>query len=156
MVLLWRVCCLGTGEPELAGICRALRFLIKRPGTTFLEAIKISSCKHLPIRRSILPMATAEPIDSTQSSEEYSCIPQRRFKTSELPLTPLQRSTIDGLLNTIKKKGDYDTLRKKVWSQYAESVCASFSTLGPRSIANTEIANGVEGNRMIKCCSLVL
>lgn len=50
-------------------------------------------------------------------------LPQRkRLKTSDLPLTPTQRSTIDGLLLTIKKKGDFDALRKKIWSLYVDSV----------------------------------
>ena len=46
---------------------------------------------------------------------------RKRFKTSELPLNSAQRSSIDGLLHTIKKKGEYDTLRKQVWSQFIES-----------------------------------
>ncbi|KAL8687951.1 MAG: hypothetical protein Q9218_006013 [Villophora microphyllina] len=39
--------------------------------------------------------------------------PRKRFKTSELPLNATQRSAIDGLLHTFKKKGEYDVLRKK-------------------------------------------
>lgn len=54
--------------------------------------------------------------------EESALAPRKRFKASDLPLNSTQRSTIDGLLHTIKKKGIYDTLRKQVWSQYAESV----------------------------------
>lgn len=53
---------------------------------------------------------------------EQVFVPHKRFKTTELPLNSTQRSTIDGLLHTIKKKGEYDALRKKVWSQYAVSV----------------------------------
>ena len=53
---------------------------------------------------------------------EQVFVPRKRFKTTELPLNSTQRSTIDSLLHTIKKKGEYDALRKKVWSQYAESV----------------------------------
>lgn len=53
---------------------------------------------------------------------EPSFTPRKRFKLSELPLSPAQRSAIDSLLHTIKKKGEYDALRKTVWSQYAESV----------------------------------
>ncbi|KAL8636430.1 MAG: hypothetical protein Q9228_006171 [Teloschistes exilis] len=47
--------------------------------------------------------------------------PRKRFKTSDLPLNATQRSAIDGLLHTFKKKGEYDVLRKKVWAQYLES-----------------------------------
>ena len=45
-----------------------------------------------------------------------------KFKASDLPLGGSQKSTIDGLVNTIKKRGDFDTLRKKVWAEYIESV----------------------------------
>ncbi|KAL9012182.1 MAG: hypothetical protein Q9173_003033 [Seirophora scorigena] len=47
--------------------------------------------------------------------------PRRRFRTSELPLNATQRSTIDGLLHTVKKKGHWDRLRKEVWSQFESS-----------------------------------
>ena len=46
----------------------------------------------------------------------------KRFKFSELPLTSNQKSAIDGLVHTIKKKGIYDKLRSQVWAQYLESV----------------------------------
>lgn len=45
-----------------------------------------------------------------------------KFKVSELPLEAAQRSAIDGLVHTVKKRGEFDTLRKKVWAEYAESV----------------------------------
>ncbi|MCJ1467336.1 hypothetical protein MMC07_005960 [Pseudocyphellaria aurata] len=64
------------------------------------------------------------PIDATIDVpllKEQVFVPRKRFKTTELPLNSTQRSTIDGLLHTIKKKGEYDALRKKVWSQYADS-----------------------------------
>ena len=52
-----------------------------------------------------------------------SMLPQRRkIKTSELPLNAAQRSSIDSLLYTIKKKGEFDSVRKRVWSQFTESV----------------------------------
>ena len=55
--------------------------------------------------------------------------PRKRFKPSELPLSATQRSTIDDLLHTIKKKGEYDALRKKVWSEFVESVSIHLSAL---------------------------
>ncbi|KAL8833339.1 MAG: hypothetical protein Q9170_004328 [Blastenia crenularia] len=54
-------------------------------------------------------------------AEETVFQPRKRFKTSELPLNATQRSTIDSLLHTIKKKGEFDALRKKVWSQFGQS-----------------------------------
>lgn len=52
-------------------------------------------------------------------SAEY---PRKRLRIADLPLSASQRSAIDGLVHTIKKKGIYDTLRKQVWSQFNESV----------------------------------
>ena len=59
---------------------------------------------------------------SKHKLDEPTMLPRKRFKASELPLTSTQRSSIDGLLHTIKKKGEYDSLRKLVWSQLEESV----------------------------------
>ena len=54
---------------------------------------------------------------------EPSKLPVRRkYKASELPLTSAQRSSIDGLVNVIKKKGEFDSLRRKVWTQFEEGV----------------------------------
>ena len=69
-------------------------------------------------------MASTEVKINSLVLERADIIPRKRFKTSELPLNSSQRSAIDGLLHTIKKKGEYDALRKKVWSQYIESVSA--------------------------------
>jgi len=76
-----------------------------------------------PVRHSVSRMAhMAMDIDS-KPPVEGSMLPQRRkIKTSELPLNATQRSSIDSLLHTIKKKGEFDSVRKRVWSQYAESV----------------------------------
>ena len=68
-------------------------------------------------------MASVDTIGSKHVLEDSEVVPRKRFKTSELPLNATQKSTIDGLLHTIKKKGEYDLLRKKVWSQFEESVC---------------------------------
>ena len=57
-----------------------------------------------------------------EGDNSHVFIPRKKIKTSELPLSSAQRSTIDTLHQTIKKKGVYDTLRKMVWSEYTESV----------------------------------
>ena len=69
-------------------------------------------------------MATIDASFPIQLEEEarHIFLPRKRFKTSELPLSPVQRSTIDTLHHTIKKKGIYDILRKQVWSEYVDSV----------------------------------
>lgn len=69
-------------------------------------------------------MASVDTVSSKHALDVPDFIPRKRFKTSELPLNATQKSTIDGLLHTIKKKGEYDSLRKKVWSQFEESVCS--------------------------------
>ena len=45
-----------------------------------------------------------------------------KFKVSELPLEAAQKSAIDGLVHTVTKRGEFDTLRKKVLAEYTESV----------------------------------
>jgi hypothetical protein len=67
-------------------------------------------------------MATPDAMAGKHKLDEPASVPRKRFKASELPLTSTQKSSIDSILHTIKKKGEYDTLRKKVWSQFAESV----------------------------------
>ena len=66
--------------------------------------------------------AALDAMASNHKLDEPAMLPRKRFKASELPLTSTQRSSIDGLLHTIKKKGEYDSLRKRVWSQLEESV----------------------------------
>jgi hypothetical protein len=69
---------------------------------------------------------------------ENSMLPQRRkIKTSELPLNAAQRSSIDSLLHTIKKKGEFDAVRKRVWSQYTESVSPGPSAACHNLLRNT-------------------
>ena len=48
--------------------------------------------------------------------------PRKKIRITDLPLNSAQRASIDNLLHTIKKKGEFDFVRKRVWSQYAESV----------------------------------
>lgn len=69
-------------------------------------------------------MASILGNDGKHLLEYHPFVSRKRFRISELPLNSAQRSTIEGLLHTIKKKGEYDALRKQVWSQYVESVSA--------------------------------
>ncbi|KAI4126747.1 MAG: hypothetical protein LQ347_004852 [Umbilicaria vellea] len=71
--------------------------------------------------------------------EEPIIVPRRQFKTSDLPLTPVQRSSIDSLLHTIKKKGEFDALRKTVWSQYADSQAKTAFIASLTDLAESEI-----------------
>ena len=47
---------------------------------------------------------------------------QRNFKAADLPVSATTRAAIDGLVLTIKKKGDFDWLRKAAWNGLLESV----------------------------------
>lgn len=84
-------------------------------------------------------MATPAIIAAKHPLEDPTSPPRKRFKTSELPLNSAQRSSIDGLLNTIKKKGDYDALRKQVWSQFIESEEKAAFTRSLHELAEAEI-----------------
>jgi len=55
---------------------------------------------------------------------------RRKLKLSDLPLTSAQRSAIDSLLHTFKKKGEFDVIRKRVYSQFEEGVCAVTNLFG--------------------------
>ena len=47
---------------------------------------------------------------------------RRSFKPSELPVTSSQRVSLDTLVNTLKRKGEFDALRKRVWADFFEGV----------------------------------
>lgn len=70
-------------------------------------------------------MAAVEAIASKRPFEEIAepdVLPRKRFKISELPLSSTKKSTIDGLIHKIKKKGSYDNLRRKVWTLFDQAV----------------------------------
>lgn len=66
----------------------------------------------------------AAVIDNTESND-YALPPRKKPKVSELPLSSAKRASIDGLLHTFKKKGEFDALRKKTWAQFEESTQAN-------------------------------
>lgn len=84
-------------------------------------------------------MAASVLEPNKHSLDEPTPPARKRFKTSELPLNSAQRSSIDSLLHTIKKKGEYDALRKQVWSQFSESEQKAAFTKSLHEIAEAEI-----------------
>lgn len=55
---------------------------------------------------------------------------RKKFKLSELPISTAQRTTIENLLYSFKKKGGFDAVRKEVWAKFNDSVsCARIPTL---------------------------
>ncbi|GAB1742387.1 hypothetical protein NU219Hw_g7937t1 [Hortaea werneckii] len=55
------------------------------------------------------------------ATDAFQLPPRKKPKISELPLSSAQRNSIDGMLHTFKKKGEFDALRKKAFQQYNES-----------------------------------
>lgn len=66
-------------------------------------------------------MAAAVNLGIMDEISDFQLPPRKKPKTSDLPLSSAQRSSIEGMLHTFKKKGDFDSLRKKAFQQYNES-----------------------------------
>ena len=71
-------------------------------------------------------MEVESVVKRSQEPEDVNPAPRKKIKTSDLPLTSQQRSTIDNLAHLIKKKGIFDTLRKKAYSDFESTVCITF------------------------------
>nr|KMM71622.1 hypothetical protein CPAG_07925 [Coccidioides posadasii RMSCC 3488] len=65
-------------------------------------------------------MATSdiEMTGTKRSGEEIGNVYRKKFKASELPISPGQRAAIDNLLYSFKKKGGFDAARKKIWAEF--------------------------------------
>ncbi|EMC97930.1 hypothetical protein BAUCODRAFT_31937 [Baudoinia panamericana UAMH 10762] len=70
---------------------------------------------------------------------EFDLPPRKKPKVSELPLSSAQRASIDGMLHTFKKKGEFDGLRKKVFQQYNESAQRGMFEAALRTFTTSEI-----------------
>jgi hypothetical protein len=57
-------------------------------------------------------------------SVDVESVQRKKFKTEELPLTAGQHEAIENLLHSFKKKGGFDTIRKKIWSEFHDGVCS--------------------------------
>ena len=53
---------------------------------------------------------------------DIESVQRKKFKPSELPISAAQRASIDNLLYSFKKKGCFDSVRKKIWAEFNESV----------------------------------
>lgn len=59
-------------------------------------------------------------------------LPRRKPpRVSDLPLSSSKRASIDSLLHTFKKKGQFDELRKNTFAQFDHGVCLSLLVLHP-------------------------
>jgi hypothetical protein len=71
-----------------------------------------------------LKRPNASQANGTMADDAEAFI-RKRIKLSDLPITSSQRKDIDGLLQTFKKKGDFDKLRKQIFSEFTSSVRAN-------------------------------
>ncbi|KAL3260192.1 hypothetical protein ABHI18_004823 [Aspergillus niger] len=55
---------------------------------------------------------------TTASSMDLDSLQRKKFKTDELPLSAAQHSAIEHLLHAFKKRGGFDSIRKKIWSEF--------------------------------------
>ncbi|PYH99312.1 hypothetical protein BO71DRAFT_369178, partial [Aspergillus ellipticus CBS 707.79] len=51
-------------------------------------------------------------------SLDLESLQRKKFKTDELPLSAAQHTAIENLLHSFKKRGGFDTIRKKIWSEF--------------------------------------
>ncbi|KAK4546346.1 hypothetical protein LTR36_002023 [Oleoguttula mirabilis] len=76
---------------------------------------------------------------SGTGANEFELPPRKKPKVSELPLSSAQRASIDGILHTFKKKGEFDALRKKAFQQYNESAQRGMFEAALRTFTTNEI-----------------
>lgn len=68
-----------------------------------------------------------------RASPEVNFWQRKRFKTEELPLSAAQHTALENLLHSFKKKGGFDSVRKKIWADFDGGVChlrVVLSTMG--------------------------
>ncbi|EEQ90298.1 hypothetical protein RJZ56_003131 [Blastomyces dermatitidis] len=70
---------------------------------------------------------------------DLESLQRKKFKTSDLPLSAAQRTSIDGLLYAFKKKGGFDSVRKKIWAEFSESEAKNSLTSSLIKMAESEI-----------------
>lgn len=71
--------------------------------------------------------AAAPTASSTTSPTSLDILKRKKYLTSDLPLTQDQQTAVQNLLVAFKKKGAFDSYRKKIWAEFDESVCCSFT-----------------------------
>ncbi|GAB1196463.1 hypothetical protein APSETT444_005734 [Aspergillus pseudonomiae] len=65
-------------------------------------------------------MPDVESAGVKRPSVDIESLQRKKFKTEELPLSPTQHRTIENLLHAFKKRGGFDTTRKKLWTEFEE------------------------------------
>ncbi|KAL4978357.1 complex proteins associated with Set1p component shg1-domain-containing protein [Aspergillus desertorum] len=86
------------------------------------------------------PEAQVDGVGVKRPSFDVERFQQRKkFKTEELPLTAAQRKAIEDLLHNFKKKGGFDHIRKKIWSEFHDGEAKAEFTRRLTEIAESEI-----------------
>jgi len=75
----------------------------------------------------------------SNGAADFELPPRKKPKIGELPLSSTQRASIDGILHTFKKKGEFDGLRKRAFQQYNESAQRGMFEAALRTFTNNEI-----------------
>ena len=57
-----------------------------------------------------------------EAGEDVSNIARKKPKLSDLPLSQVQRSAIESLVDTFRRKGEYDAIKSLVRTQYESDV----------------------------------
>ncbi|KAF1826948.1 uncharacterized protein K489DRAFT_397310 [Dissoconium aciculare CBS 342.82] len=71
--------------------------------------------------------------------DEFELPRRKKPKVSELPLSSMQRASIDSMLHTFKKKGEFDAMRKRALQQYNESAQRGMFEASLRTFTASEI-----------------
>lgn len=83
-------------------------------------------------------MAAIDNLTTSATSKDQLHL-GKKFKISDLPLNSSQRASVDGLLHSLKKKGEFDAIRKKVWAAFEASDARLELTKNLEHIAESEI-----------------
>ena len=103
-----------------------------------ISSIDAAACEgeRTSSRSTVAAMATDVTMSGTS---EFDLPPRKKPKVSELPLSSIQRGSIDGLLHVFKKKGEFDGIRKKAFQQYNESAQRGMFEAALRNFTTNEI-----------------
>jgi hypothetical protein len=127
--------CLAASEE--ARSCRRSSVLALRVPSAFRIPHQ-HSCFHLSlitIHSSSIRANMAAAADTSAGAQ--ADLPRRKPpRVSDLPLSSSKRASIDSLLHTFKKKGQFDELRKNTFAQFDHGVCSCLLVLHP-PLSNT-------------------
>jgi len=62
-------------------------------------------------------------------SDPHARPPRKKLNPSDLPISQVKRSAIDGLVNSFKKKGEFDAMRRQLFAQFEAHVSALATVL---------------------------